>query len=91
MSQAEGSIAVIRLDKPHIAPIHDPVGSIVYCANACDVGTVVVDGRMLMKNRVLLILDEEEVKEKAEKAAAEILNRAKERYGIKLPHEGCLM
>jgi len=46
---------------------------------------------MLMKNRVLLILDEEEVKEKAEKAAAEILNRAKERYGIKLPHEGCLM
>ena len=87
----KADITVVRLDEPHTVPIHDPVGSIVYCANACDVDTVIVDGRVLMKNRRLLIFNEEEVKKTAEKVAAEILSRAKERYGIKPPHEDYLI
>ncbi len=68
---------VILLDfkKPHLTPIHDPYANIVYSANGSDVDTVIVDGKVLMENRKVKTLDEEEVMLKAQKTATDILTR----------------
>ncbi len=83
----KADITLIRLDEPHIAPVHDPLGSIVYCANASDVDTVIIDGKVVMAGRKMLVMDEEEIAVKAEETAEAILNRARERYGTKFPFE----
>ena len=83
----KADITIIRLDKPHIAPVLDPLGSIVYCANASDVDTVIVEGKIVMRERKVLTLDEEKISEEAEKTIQSILDRARERFNIKFPFE----
>ncbi|RLG46010.1 MAG: N-ethylammeline chlorohydrolase, partial [Thermoproteota archaeon] len=39
-------VMLLNYKKPHIAPLHDPVGALVYCATIEDVDAVVVDGRV---------------------------------------------
>lgn len=56
----EGALAdliLIDLQKPHLQPVHDLISNLVYCCKASDVGTVVVDGRILMENRRLAGVD----------------------------------
>ena len=83
----KADITVVRLDGPHIAPVHDPLGSIVYCANASDVDTVIVDGKVVMLERKVLTLNEEEVAREAEETALNLLDRARSRFGVKFPFE----
>ncbi len=87
----KADITIIRLDAPHTAPVHDPLGAIVYCATAQDVDTVIVDGKIIMENRVVKVFDEEKVKEEAEKTAQRILDRAREKFGAKFPFEKFLV
>ena len=50
-------LILVRLDGTHIQPVHDLAAALVYAARAGDVDTTIVDGRVLMRNRVLLTLD----------------------------------
>ncbi len=61
---APGFLAdVVLLDQraPHLWPPHDPAATLVYAARAGDVRTVICDGRVLMRDRELLTLDEAEI------------------------------
>ncbi|QDQ10607.1 amidohydrolase [Streptomyces spectabilis] len=51
-------LIVVGLDRPHLAPRHDPYTTLAYAAAAVDVRDTVVDGRVLMRDRALLTLDE---------------------------------
>jgi len=68
---------VILLDfkKPHLTPVHDPYANIVYSACGGDVDTVIVDGKILMENRNVKTLDEEEVVLKAQETATNLPKR----------------
>ncbi len=83
----KADITIIRLDKPHTSPVTDPLGAIVYCANASDVDTVIVNGEIIMESGRVLVFNEEKVREEAEKTQQELLDRARNRYGIKFPYE----
>ena len=73
----KADLAVIRLGGIHTSPAaRDVVSSIVYSAEASDVRSVVVDGRILMNERRLLTLDESEVINRAEVETARLLGRA---------------
>jgi cytosine/adenosine deaminase-related metal-dependent hydrolase len=50
-------IVLIDLGGVHCRPLHDPRAALVYSARASDVRTVVVDGRVLMRDRELLTVD----------------------------------
>jgi 5-methylthioadenosine/S-adenosylhomocysteine deaminase len=50
-------VTLVRLDGAHMQPLHDLVAALVYSARASDVDTVVVNGRVLMRQRQLLTLD----------------------------------
>ena len=51
-------LLVLDLARPHLTPRHDPWSMVAYAAAAADVRDTVVDGRILMRNRELLTLDE---------------------------------
>lgn len=51
-------LVVLDLGGPHLAPRHDPWSMLAYAAAAADVRDTVVDGRVLMRDRALLTLDE---------------------------------
>jgi 5-methylthioadenosine/S-adenosylhomocysteine deaminase len=54
---------------PHWFPRHDPAAGVVYAAHPSDVSHVMVDGRLLMRDRELLTLDEERICYEAERRA----------------------
>jgi len=68
-----GSLAVgksadfiaINLDEIETLPLYHPLSQIVYAASRNQVTDTWVQGKQLMKNRVLLTLDEAELKQKA--------------------------
>lgn len=54
-------LIVVDLDAPHLRPAHDPWSTLAYAAHSADVRDTVVDGRVLMRGRELLTLDERAV------------------------------
>ena len=57
----KADIIIIDLNRPHLCPVHDIYSTLAYSANGADVETVIVDGNILMENRKILGIDEEEV------------------------------
>ncbi|UXY18859.1 amidohydrolase [Streptomyces cynarae] len=49
---------VLDLGRPHLRPRHDVWATLAYAAHSADVRDTVVDGRILMRDRVLTTLDE---------------------------------
>ncbi len=73
---AEGMTAdliLINTDSPSIAPANELPAAVVYSASASDVDTVICNGRIIMKNRELLNVDEEEVIFNVKKYTKQIL------------------
>ena len=65
-------VAVVKLNQLHTSPEVDVVSSLVYAAEASDVQSVVIDGRLVMQNRELLTIDEADTLAEAN-AQAEVL------------------
>jgi 5-methylthioadenosine/S-adenosylhomocysteine deaminase len=57
-------IIVVDIHQPHLCPVYDPLSAIVYSANGADVKDVIVNGKVLMKNREFTTLDPVEIMEK---------------------------
>jgi 5-methylthioadenosine/S-adenosylhomocysteine deaminase len=71
----KADVILVGLSKPHLKPLHSVQASLVYSAGGSDVDTVIVDGKILMEDRQVKIMDEETVIEKAEKTAWDLLTR----------------
>jgi 5-methylthioadenosine/S-adenosylhomocysteine deaminase len=54
-------LILVDLDGAHHQPLHNVQASLVYAARASDVRTVIVNGRVLMRDRRLLTLDKAEI------------------------------
>ncbi|HEX8091605.1 MAG TPA: 5'-deoxyadenosine deaminase [Blastocatellia bacterium] len=61
---------LVNLDGFHMTPRPDLVSTIVYAAEAGDVRTVIIDGRIVMRDRELTTLDEKAVTGQARDEAA---------------------
>jgi 5-methylthioadenosine/S-adenosylhomocysteine deaminase len=68
-------IILVDVSKPHFKPLHNIYANLVYSAGRSDVDTVIVDGKILMENRVVKTLDEGAVMDLAEERAVELLTR----------------
>jgi len=70
-------VIVVNLDSLHATPgSGDPASALVYSAQTSDVRSVVIDGRIVMKDRKLLTLDESSIIEDANRETAELIKRA---------------
>lgn len=62
-------IIAIDLQKPHLYPLVNPVGSFVHNAIGSDVRWVMIDGKIVVDDGKLQTVDEEQVLREAQKAA----------------------
>ena len=65
-------LSLLNLDRLHLTPRPDVVSSIVYAAQTSDVETVLIDGRVLLHESRLTMLDEREVVQTARDQAAQL-------------------
>jgi 5-methylthioadenosine/S-adenosylhomocysteine deaminase len=65
-------LVIVGIDKARLTPLYDPVSHIVYAAHGDDVRTVMVNGRVLMRDRKMLTLDEAAVLAEARKLAGSV-------------------
>jgi 5-methylthioadenosine/S-adenosylhomocysteine deaminase len=54
----KADLIVLDLDAPHAVPLYDLYGQIVYSLKASDVRTVVIGGRIVMRDRRVLTMDQ---------------------------------
>jgi 5-methylthioadenosine/S-adenosylhomocysteine deaminase len=69
-------VTVVDLWRLHTTPSPDVVSALVYAASAADVRTVLIDGRVVMRDGELLTLAEREVRQEAEAEAEALFARA---------------
>jgi 5-methylthioadenosine/S-adenosylhomocysteine deaminase len=64
---------VIATDDPRLRPMFEPVSHLVYAAKGADVRDVIVEGKLIMKDRDVLTLDEAAVLADAERLRAQVV------------------
>ena len=65
-------VIVVSMRAPRQTPMYDPLSHLVYVTRGDDVQTVVVNGRVLMRDRRVLTLDETAVLGEARRLAVEV-------------------
>jgi len=81
----KADITIMDMEKAHILPVHDPVASLVYCANCGDVHTVIIDGKIVMEHGQVKTVDESEVYRRAYEVVHGLKEKVKERFKIEFP------
>jgi 5-methylthioadenosine/S-adenosylhomocysteine deaminase len=64
----EGKLAdIVMMDAGavHFAPVHDIIRQMVYCGKEMDVETVIIGGKVVMRDRLIKTVDEAQVKSRA--------------------------
>lgn len=74
-------VSVVRLDRLHATPVKDLVSAIVYSSEADDVDSVIIDGRLVLSERKLLTLDEDDVIASARSESEKLIERATDLRG----------
>jgi 5-methylthioadenosine/S-adenosylhomocysteine deaminase len=68
-------LIIVGMSRPRQQPLFDPVSQIVYASRGDDVETTIVNGKILMRDRKVLTLDETKVLSEA-RAAADLVRKA---------------
>jgi len=71
----KADLIVVDMRKPHLTPTFNPISNIVYAAEGSDVDTTIIDGKIVMENRVVKTLEEEKVLRIASERAVRLLER----------------
>jgi 5-methylthioadenosine/S-adenosylhomocysteine deaminase len=67
-------ISIVDLESANVTPMYNVYSHLVYAVSKSDVSTVLVNGKPLMEDRVLLTLDEEKVNSRAREVGVRIKN-----------------
>jgi len=54
-------LILVNLESLHTIPHSDPISSVVFSAQPCDVDTVIINGRIAMRERQLMTMDQDSV------------------------------
>jgi 5-methylthioadenosine/S-adenosylhomocysteine deaminase len=73
----KADLIIVDMKKPHLTPCFDVRSHLVYSAKGSDVRTTIVNGKVLMDDYKVLVLDEVKVMEDAKKAAEKLIERVK--------------
>ena len=82
---ALADIVVIDVTQPHLMPAFDIVRNLVYSGSGRDVVTTIVDGRVLMADRQVEVMDERAVLAETAATAEDLLARWRERLSTEYP------
>ncbi len=65
-------LIIVDTHKPHLTPLYDPASHLVYAVDGGDVRDVIIDGRVVVDNGVVLTMNVDEVIEEVEKLGRKI-------------------
>jgi len=68
----KADIIVLDMNKPHLTPMYHEYSHLVYAVSGADVDTVIINGRLVMQNRRLLTINENEVMARVKEIAIRI-------------------
>jgi 5-methylthioadenosine/S-adenosylhomocysteine deaminase len=68
----KADIIVLDMDKPHLTPMYNPFSHLVYVVSGHDVRHTIINGSVVMENRILRTLDITEVMAKANEKALKV-------------------
>ena len=71
----KADVILVSLKEAHMIPRYDLIANLVYSAQASDVQTVIINGKIIMQDRVIKTFDEAEVLEQAKKAARRLVGQ----------------
>jgi 5-methylthioadenosine/S-adenosylhomocysteine deaminase len=71
----KADLSIISLKRPHLCPLYSEASHLVYTAKASDVETVIINGRIVMENGKLTMLNIEKVMDMVEKAKNNLLSK----------------
>ncbi len=57
----KADVCILDMDKPHLTPLYDEYSHLAYAVSGSDVDTVLINGRIVMRNRCLTTLDEKAI------------------------------
>lgn len=83
----KADIILVRTREPHSMPAVNVVSNLVYSASGDDVDTVIIDGEVVMENRVAKTLDEARILREASERSSKLLKRAGVEIAPKWPVE----
>ncbi len=69
----KADIIVVDLDRPHLVPLYNPCSTLVYSAVGSDVKHVLVNGKLLYKDRRFLTLDDQEIMAKVRELCRKVV------------------
>jgi 5-methylthioadenosine/S-adenosylhomocysteine deaminase len=72
----QADIIIVDADTPHLVPMYEPVSHLVYTAQGSDVRDVMVDGKILVRNKNLLTIDLEDILERVTRFSRSIKKRS---------------
>ena len=70
----KADIIIIDLNKPHLCPVHNIYSLLAYSVNGADVETTIIDGNVVMENRNILNVNEQEVMNECERVKRRLFN-----------------
>ena len=76
----KADLIVLDLDQPHLVPLYNLPSHLVYAARRADVVHSLINGRLVMKHRKLLSMDEQQVVARMRELSIEVL-KIRERAG----------
>jgi 5-methylthioadenosine/S-adenosylhomocysteine deaminase len=68
----KADIAIIGLNEPHLTPLYNEYSHLVYAVNGADVDTVLINGKIVMRDRKLLTIDEGEAMRRVNEIAVRV-------------------
>ncbi len=68
----KADIIIVSTNSTSMFPIYDYYSALVYCASPRDVDTVIINGKIILKERNLLTLNKKEIRTEAEKIVRQI-------------------
>jgi 5-methylthioadenosine/S-adenosylhomocysteine deaminase len=72
----KADVVLVDLNTPFAMPVHRPASALVYNVNSGSVDTVIVDGKILMRDKRVLVVDEPALLAEARAACARLFARA---------------
>lgn len=68
----KADLCIIDMNKPHLTPLYDEYSHLAYTVGGADVETVLINGRIVMRNRQLLTIDEKEAMQRVRAIARRV-------------------
>ena len=68
----KADIIIVDMDKPHLTPLYNPYSQLVYAARGNDVCHSIINGRVVMEDRNLILINLDEIIARARKKSAEV-------------------